>query len=90
MLGAQFYFLTSKVKVMIKSELIKKLNEIEGDFEVCIFDWRKNLYHADTEPQSNGIHSKFTVELEKEDVSEQFISLGFENNDYNKDGTLNQ
>lgn len=32
---------------MRKSELIKQLNAIEGDFEVCICDFRKNIHNID-------------------------------------------
>jgi len=72
---------------MKKSELIKKLNEFsEEDYDVCIFDYSKNMNEADSEPISTGIYQQFEVSLEYNDAenktSERFIGLVFENEDY--------
>lgn len=76
---------------MRKSELIKKLNQIEGDFEVCICDFRKNIHNMDGggEPNGIGIEPNFTVNLEDKNFTKKFIGLEFENDDYNEDGTPN-
>jgi len=75
---------------MRKSELINALNAIsEEDFEVCIFDWRQNIYKYDGE-NAEGIYSDFKVELENNDSEfrkhDKFISLAFKNEDYSDDG----
>lgn len=58
---------------MLKSELIKQLNEIsEQDFEVCVFDWVKNEKAG--EVSSQGIYPKFDVELIENDAEEKVIS----------------
>lgn len=72
---------------MKKSELIKELEKIQGDPQVCITDWRKNIHHADDEPQGHGIEPKFKVEFIKESVNIPFVALSFENDDYKDDGT---
>ena len=69
---------------MKKEELIKKLQELPEGTEVCIMDWRKNLYYADDEPQGMGIEKDFVVEYQTEDVNKPFIALMFE-----KDGSPN-
>lgn len=69
------------------SELITELQKFPTDTEVCITDWRKNIHHADDEPQGHGIEPKFKVEFVNEDVSIPFVALSFENDDYKDDGT---
>jgi len=69
------------------SELITELQKFTPDTEVCITDWRKNIHHADDEPQGNGIEPHFKIELVNENVNIPFIALSFENNDYKYDGT---
>jgi len=69
------------------SELITELQKFPADTEVCIMDWRKNIHHANDEPQGHGIEPKFNVEFVNEDVSIPFIALSFENDDYKDDGT---
>lgn len=70
---------------MNKHDLIKQLLSSPGE-EVCIFDIRKNIHHADDIPQSNGIERDFKVEYEEDGIP-PFISLTFQNDDYNEDGT---
>jgi hypothetical protein len=75
---------------MKKSELIEKLNAIEGDPDVCILDLRKNLMFASDEGTSEGIHE--IVDIDHFPIVEpdhkEFITLSFHNDDYNEDGTL--
>lgn len=49
-------------------------------------DFRKNIHHAHSEPQGNGIEQKFNIEFITEDVNIPFIALSFENDDYKNDG----
>ena len=65
---------------MTVGELKKELRKYENDFPVCIFDWRKSVHHASEEPDSEGIHPEFKVEIIKE--SKPFIALSFDNSDY--------
>lgn len=67
-------------------ELIKILTVYQPDTEVCITDWRKNIHHADTEPQGNGIEPEFFVDYIVEDVNKPFIALSFINDDYDESG----
>jgi len=72
--------------------LLKKLKEIEGDFEMCLCDWRKNIHNMDGggEPNGIGIESKFEIRLEEdESFNKKFIGIDFTNDDYNEDGTPN-
>ena len=50
---------------MLKSELIAKLNEIEGDFEVMIWDddWYEWVETTDVEVAKNPITEKLNIEL---------------------------
>ena len=70
-------------------QLIKELQQLPKGTEVCIFDWRKNVHHADNEPQGMGIEKDFSVEYQTEDVNLPFAGLMFENDDYESDGTPN-
>ncbi|MBT0551960.1 hypothetical protein [Riemerella anatipestifer] len=83
---------------MKNRDLIEKLKQLPPDVEVKIFDWRKNLEYDIGDGSSEGIYD-FDVELhklsedEKECVKEHrgrepkdFITLSFENEDYNDDG----
>lgn len=67
-------------------DLLTELLKYPNNMEVCIADWRKNLHHADDEPQGNGIEPNFKIELIKEDINLQFVALSFENDDYKEDG----
>jgi hypothetical protein len=73
---------------MKKKDLIDALNAIDCE-DVCIFDWRKNIHHADDEPQSFGIEPNFEVEKIDKAVNKPFIALSFVNDDYNLNGTPN-
>jgi hypothetical protein len=66
-------------------ELRMHLSDVPNGTEVCIFDYRKNLHNASDEPQSDGVHNKFSVEFIKEGVP-PFIALAFKNDDYLPDG----
>lgn len=72
------------------SELIEQLQQAPQDSEVCIFDWRKNLHHADGDYQGNGIVSDFKVDIVSEDVNIPFVALSFKNDDYKEDGSANK
>jgi hypothetical protein len=76
--------ITLKMKVQ---DLIAELQKFPTDTEVCVADWRKNIHHADDEPQGHGIEPKFKVEFVNEDVNIPFVALSFENDDYKDDGT---
>lgn len=67
-------------------ELISKLNGYPPDMEVCVMDWRKNIFHSSEEPQGYGIEPHFTVDHINEDVNVPFIALSFNNDDYTSDG----
>ena len=71
---------------MNNSELILILNNLPQDAEVCIWDWRKNIFNADDDGNGIGIEPKFTVEYLNENVSTPFIAISFENDDYNDNG----
>ena len=74
---------------MKKSELIAKLNAIEGDPEVCIFDHIRNMKEDSGEGSGEGVYSNFSVDhitgedLPDVDPNEEpfkpWIALGFEN-----------
>lgn len=68
-------------------DLIAELQKFPDETEVCIMDWRKNVHHADCEPQGHGIEPRFKVVFENEDVNIPFVALAFENEDYKEDGT---
>ena len=69
-------------------DLISELQKFPTDTEVCIADWRKNMHHADIDPQGEGIVSKFKIEFISEDVNIPFVGLLYDNNDYTDDGDL--
>ena len=73
---------------MKRELLLKKITELPKGTEICICDWRKNLHHADEEPQGVGIEPDFKVTYETEDVNKPFAALGFKNDDYNEDGNF--
>lgn len=77
---------------MKKSELINQLNAINGDPEVCVFDWRKNLAHDDGDGTGVGVEPNFKIEMMSQDDvtddSKPFIALSFENDDYDDNGEL--
>jgi hypothetical protein len=68
------------------TDLIKKLQQLPQDAEVCIFDWRKNIYNSSEDQTGEGVHPHFEVSYETADVSKPFIALSFKNNDYKDDG----
>jgi hypothetical protein len=79
-------FKTTKINNMKKSEIIKKLNQIEGDFEVAIFDWKQNKEDGDL--SFRGIYIDFDIELmdndneEAESQDKKFIAITIDNPDY--------
>jgi hypothetical protein len=65
---------------MKKSELIKKLEEIPGDPEVAILDWRKHALDDLSEGTGSGIYTDFRIEKiedteEREGVSSEEQAL---------------
>jgi hypothetical protein len=79
---------------MKKNKLIKKLLDIEGNPEVCIDDWRKNLNDDCGEGSSVGVEPDFTIELiDKDSLPENtkpWIALSFNNDDYEDDGSKSE
>lgn len=74
---------------MKNSELIKALSELPQEMEVCLFDLRKNLHHADEDGSAKGIEDNIDVFIMKEAKPKPFIALGFINDDYHEDGSPN-
>lgn len=74
---------------MKAKELIKRLEQFDPEMQVCILDWRKNIYNATGDPDdySNGIgiHPIEVVDRET-DAEPVFISLYYDNDDYTKEG----
>lgn len=70
--------------------LIKELQKLPQDAEICIYDWRKGLFHASEEPTSEGMESNFGVDYLTDDIySKPFAALSFENDDYTDKGDPN-
>lgn len=68
---------------MKKSDLIKQLNEIPGDPEVCVFDVNLSEMRASEEPSSEGVFKDFSVELmPMYNEDKEFVVLEFLNNFY--------
>jgi hypothetical protein len=65
-------------------KLIKELQKLPAGIEVCIGDYKKNVHHADGEPEGcgEGIYKDFNVDLmEKEEIpkgSKPWASLTFD------------
>lgn len=72
---------------MKKEELLEKIKALPDGVEVCIFDHRKNLHHANDEPQGMGIEKSFEVDMMKDGEPKPFAVLSFTNDDYESDGT---
>lgn len=76
---------------MKKEKLIEELQKLPDGIEICLFDWRQNIFNhsGELDDPSNGIgiHDEFKVEHVKENVSKPFAVLSFENSDYEPDGT---
>jgi hypothetical protein len=72
---------------MKNKDVIEMLSKLDGELEVCIFDWRKNIYNATAEPTSEGIDSQFTIGTL--DGTKPFIGLAFSNDDYTDSGEPN-
>jgi hypothetical protein len=77
---------------MKKEKLIEELQKFPNGIEVCLYDWRKNLCYESGDGSGAGIYPKFEVEkLGKKDIVEgckPFVTLSFENDDYNDAGDL--
>ena len=72
---------------MKKEELIQKLQDLPGNPDIAVLDWRKNLHDDIGEGSSSGIYFDIGMELfENEDVSVALIS--FNNDDYTDDGKM--
>ena len=75
---------------MKKDDVIKELQAIPGNPEVCVFDWRKSIGEADADPTSIGIYPDLEIDIVGKDEipkgSEPWIGIGFENTDYDEDG----
>lgn len=74
---------------MKKEELIKQLQELPEGTDICIYDYRKNLFNQSDEPNGIGIESDFSIEYHDKNVNTPFATITFENDDYNSDGTPN-
>jgi hypothetical protein len=82
---------------MKKEDLIKQLEQLPAGIEVCIMDWRKNLHHANDEPNTESIEPDFNLARAEEGSPRPFIALEFKNDDYldsglksDPDGTLDE
>ncbi|MDM1464036.1 hypothetical protein [Myroides odoratimimus] len=87
---------------MTVQELIKELEMMPKDMPVNLFDWRKNLGLGFGENSSEGVYDKFEISIQEiatedemrfhiEQYGEEFrpwVSISFENTDYNDDGEL--
>lgn len=83
-------------------KLIADLTELQKkhpEINVSLFDWRKNLGDDIGDGSSVGVHSDFEIEVYKLDADEAayykerhekdfipWVSIAFENDDYNDDG----
>jgi len=68
---------------MLKSELIKKLNEVsDEDYQVCLLNFNKHLNNSDLGATAEGIYPDYEIELQNDDSddisSKKFISLTFQ------------
>ena len=76
-----------KVKELI--HLLQSLPENAQDLNIALFDFRKSIYNASTEPDSSGIYDDFEVNILNEDVSVPFVAISFVNDDYTHYGEPN-
>lgn len=81
---------------MIVSELIEHLQKMPQDVNICIFDWRKNLFEGGGDPVPDGIQKVKDIELlpydnedeDNEEITSKWVSLNYENEDYNEESGL--
>ncbi|AZA60790.1 hypothetical protein [Chryseobacterium indoltheticum] len=83
---------------MKKLDLIKKLETIDGNPEVKIFDWRKNLSEDSGNGSSAGVYElEVAIEVLSDDEKDYYkemndrdyipwIQLSFESEDYSDEG----
>jgi hypothetical protein len=78
---------------MKKSELIKKLQEIPGDPEVCLLDNLMNMYYDDGDGSSAGVYPDFDIHMittedlpadhpAVEDQMLPWLAISFKNEEY--------
>jgi hypothetical protein len=84
-------FKTFKLKIMLKEDLIKQIQEnIPDGMEVVLFDHRQNLNDDIGDGSSYGIYKDFEIGVHtKEEIKDgciPFAYLSFDNDDYNDDG----
>jgi hypothetical protein len=70
---------------MKKKEFLKLINELPDNAEICVFDWRKNIYESDSDGTSAGIYPNFDIEF-IDDAKPKFYALSINNDDYTDDG----
>lgn len=81
-------------------KLIEELQKLPKGTNVAIYDWRRNLHEDSGDGSHAGIYPEFDVSLQKLEGDEAayykerhdkdfkpWISISFENEDYNDDGT---
>jgi hypothetical protein len=67
---------------MRNKDLIATLQKLDPEMEVCIFDYKKMFNSPDTdEATSDGIYSKFDIDLVPDHEGKEFIALLFDNGD---------
>lgn len=68
---------------MLKEDLIKRLQDIPGNPEVRILDYKRNLLEADEDGATEGIYSNFEVEeikpIPEKSHLMKWIALAFKN-----------
>ena len=69
-------------------DLIEKLLTMPQDLSVLVFDWRKSVREASSEPSSAGLYSDISVSHEEENVTQPFIAISFDNEDYTNQGDV--
>lgn len=76
---------------MLKEDLISELLKIPDGTEVVLMDYRKNLHHSCADGTSEGLYSKYDVEMvgfeEIPNGADPFAVISFTNDEYEKDGT---
>lgn len=79
------YHIKTRRKKMKKGELLKHIQALPDDLEICVFDHRQNAWNCDADGSPIGIHLKFEIEV-IEDADRPFVGLSFDNDDYDENG----
>jgi hypothetical protein len=74
---------------MTVQHLIYRLQQFPKHIEVCVFDWRKNIYNSNGDPCSIGIKPVEELVFENIDTNIPFVSITYNNCDYTDKGEAN-